>query len=483
MGRKRTVKAVVFTLIITILVIGVLAFFAIQKIASDKDATISDLRNQISKTKAYVFSKDLKAGSVITPADITLTEITNTSKTTGMFLNSQPNPNYGVIPDQPEVLDAGAWMDSEGVPHQYAFYYLKGKDDSENYLKVLLDEEVYGRSVRANVSKNTAVLDALLYAREGADDKDVRLEELADSYMTFPTDLQEADYIDVRLQFPTGEDYTVLVGKKIEALGKDADGKPISSSAYIKMSEAERMLFESAIVEAYMQKGMRIYSTKYTDPAAQLYKESIVDYVDRFEAGIKAALDAKNGEAQQEPATQPETNASGEVVNSPYVPATQMYTERDLTIEEIASYAGMSVDNAKSIREAKDRNDSATLEFYRHFKVQTRTPIEVTYPVKAEVLALVKNNQNLIQTIKDEFDLREQLRTRIDKYKELEAQLAVAPTEKYGYSNEKIKSEIMQEMEELLNGRADNIEKAMEEEVEAQKARRVEYLQALLAGK
>ena len=466
MGRKRTVKAVVITLILTLLIVGGAAFFLMKQLSDKKDVRIKELEEQISKIDAYAFSADLKAGSVITPADVTLIKITQDSKTVGMYLAGN-----------------GGWTDSEGILHPYANYLTGVTANGEITTQVLLDEFVYGRSVKANVSKNTPVIESLLYAKEGADAKDTRLEELSDSYMTFPTDLQEADYIDVRLQFPTGEDYTVLVGKKIEALGKDANGDPISSSAYIKMSEEERMLFGSAIIEAYIQDGMRLYSTKYVDPATQLFKETIVDYVAKYEAGVKAALDAKNGEAQQEPNVQPETNASGEVSNSPYVPATQVFTERDLTIDEIASYAGMSVDHARAIKEAKDKNDTTTLEFYRRFRVQTKTPIEKTYAVKDEVLAVVRNNPNLVETIKQEFNTRELTKTRVDKYKELEAQLAVAPTTKDYYNNDvKTKAEIQAEMDALLTQRASSVETAMKQEVEAQKARRVEYLQALIAG-
>ncbi len=467
MGRKRTVKAVVITLILTLLIVGGVAFFLTKQVSDKKDLQIKELEEQISKIDAYAFSTDLKAGSVITPADVSLIKITQDSKTVGMYLAGN-----------------GGWTDSEKVYHPYANYLTGVVNGSETTTEVLLDEYVYGRSVKANVSKNTPVLESLLYAREGADSKDMRLEEISDSYMTLPTDLQEADYIDVRIQFPTGEDYTVLVGKKIEALGRDSNGDPISSSAYIKMSEEERMLMGSAIIEAYIQDGMRIYSTKYIDPATQLFKESILNYVEMYENGVKAALDAKNGEPQAEQVQEPQTNESGEVINnSPYVSSSQIYTERDLTIEEIAQYAGMSVDHAKAIQEAKNNNDTATLEYYRHFRVQTKTPIEKTYAVKDEVLAVVRNNPNLVETIKQEFNTRELAKTRVDKYKELEAQLATAPTQKDYYNNDvKTKAEIQAEMDSLLSQRASSVEAAMKQEVEAQKARRVQYLQALIAG-
>ncbi len=482
MGRKRTVKAVLITLILTLLIVGGVAAFLVYRVAGEKNKTISDLRSQISKTKAYVFTRDLKAGSVITPKDIELTEITNTSKTSGMYLNSKPNPDFGVDPKADEVIKAGTWKDSKDVKHDYAYYYMNTKNEKEVYKKVLLDEEVIGRSVKANVSKNTPVIEALLYAKDGFDSKDVRLEELNEAYLQIPTDLYIGDYIDVRIQFPTGEDYSVLVGKKVEKLGIDNKGDAVSSSIYVKMSEEDIMLMGSAIIEAYMQQGVRLYATKYTSPDTQLFKETIDDLVTKYEEGVKEALAAKNAETDGSVTPAPQYNESGELIpTTPVISSSSgIATENALTIEEIASYARIKLEYAEAIKEAKEANDEDTLAFFREFRLQTKTPITKTYAVKDEVAAVVSNNPNLLETIKAEFDTRALANKRIDKYKQLQAQYEVAPVEKPYGSNEKTKAEIQSEMDALITTRATNIENAMKAEVEAQKARRVAYLQNLL---
>ena len=70
---------------------------------------------------------------------------------------------------------------------------------------VLVDTDIVGRMTKTNVSKNTQVLDSVLYVKnEDTPDKDLRLQEF--NFLQIPSDVVEGDFVDVRIQFPTGEE-------------------------------------------------------------------------------------------------------------------------------------------------------------------------------------------------------------------------------------------------------------------------------------
>ena len=119
-------------------------------------------------------------------------------------------------------------------------------------------------------------------------------------------------------------------------------------------------------------------------------------------------------------------------------------------------------------------------------RVQTRTAIESTYPVRDEVLKVVKANPNLVENIKAEFDKKATVTEKYDKYKKLEKEYEIAPeTAGYGYGDNetRTKAKIKAEMEELVKERTENVQKAIEKEYDEQKVRRVAYLEELVNGK
>ena len=478
MRQKRTVRTIILTLIITLLLVGGVGFFFVNNIVKQKDARIVELEAQKADAKCYAFANDLREGSIITQYDLVPIDIKSISKTSGMYLTT-----------------GKTWTDENGEIHQYATRYTSVVDADgiihESEIDVLLDQELVGRVVKSNVSKNTPILDSLLYAKEGADAKDIRFVELNDNYLTIATDLQKGDYFDVRIQFPEGQDYSVLIGKKAEELTKDDMGTNTGSGVYAKLSEEEILLLGSAIIEAYMEPGVRLYSTRYADPATQLYYETIEDYVKKYEDGLEAAI-----EYREFLEIQKAISASGDFTMDfdtykalakeeklALKESAARVNEKDITEDEIARFAGIAVEHVKAIRKAKEAGEDATalnvLNYYRGMRVQRRKSITKTYAVRDEVLEVVKNNPNLVETIKAEFNTRALAKTRIDKYKKLEAQLATAPETSYD-SNIKSKGQIQSEMESLLTTRAENVETEITKEITEQKARRVAYLQSLI---
>jgi len=103
--------------------------------------------------------------------------------------------------------------------------------------------------------------------------KDTREYEI--SVANLMTDQAEHDYVDVRIMFPTGEDYTILTKKDIHNLSLE------NSVFYSYLNEDEILRMASAIIDAYTVTGTYIYTARYVEPSLQ--DEAIPNYVVRAE--------------------------------------------------------------------------------------------------------------------------------------------------------------------------------------------------------
>lgn len=506
-------KKIILSIIITALLVAGVAFALNHFAIKSKNEEIAELQKKVVNTKCLAFAKDLEADSIITQSDIIEVAIQEASLASGTY----------------QVID----NDAANVIYYKIITNDEGQE-AESKTKVLR-ESLIGRVIKSNVSKNTLIMDSLLYPENEEPTKDERLQEF--NFLQLPSDAVENDYIDIRIRFPDGEDYSVLIGKKVERIAGE-------NTVFIKMSEEDIMAMGSAIIEAYMQPGVSLYANKYVDPATQLFNEAIVDYVAKYEYAVNRLIeedkekqlrrliaeeimtDADGNSLMDEFGNIAFTVHSGDVIDLEgniatgdtviMIPTTTLIEEvekddnsgemeevevcyitaealpliperiiEDLedeiiepTVEDfenidIATYAGIDKDYVEEIRVAEASQDQNTLNFYKIMRVTTRDAIIRTYPVRTEVLAVIKNNPNLLAEIIAEFDSTALLNTRVDKYHELEAELAA---EIDPYRQEEIK----QEMEELVNTRVENVEEAIKEEIEAQRAERVSYLESLI---
>ena len=79
--------------------------------------------------------------------------------------------------------------------------------------------------------------------------------------LVLPSKLQVGDYIDIRLQMPTGETYIVVSKKYVEDTN--------ATTVWLKMSEEEILTLNNAIVEAYVMKGAKLYADVYMEGGLQ----------------------------------------------------------------------------------------------------------------------------------------------------------------------------------------------------------------------
>ncbi|MEG2310885.1 MAG: SAF domain-containing protein [Clostridia bacterium] len=118
-----------------------------------------------------------------------------------------------------------------------------------------------GSIAKFNIPVNMPLADYMF--SEDVIEKDIRSYEL--NTVLMPSDLNESQYIDIRLMFPNGTDYIVMAHKKVN--------KIIGMTMWIDINEAELLTMNAAMVDSFLKDGSKLYATKYIDGAAQISAE------------------------------------------------------------------------------------------------------------------------------------------------------------------------------------------------------------------
>lgn len=120
-----------------------------------------------------------------------------------------------------------------------------------------LKDEVEGKGAKIGLLKGTPITRSMLFEEAPTPD-DLRHREMKAVYL--PSNLIKGDVVDIRVQFPTGQDYIVLSKKKIDKLQTPA--------FWTTLSEQEILLLSSALVDAYLHQAT-IYALTYVEPELQ----------------------------------------------------------------------------------------------------------------------------------------------------------------------------------------------------------------------
>jgi len=110
---------------------------------------------------------------------------------------------------------------------------------------------------KSDYKPGTTVTESMFYIGENLQ-RDVRSVEYA--AIELPSLIKKDEYVDVRIQFPSGEDYIVFSKKKVE----DTQGMTL----WLNNDEAEILSMSSAIVDAYLNSG-KLYALRYVDGETQ----------------------------------------------------------------------------------------------------------------------------------------------------------------------------------------------------------------------
>lgn len=131
---------------------------------------------------------------------------------------------------------------------------------------VYITEKDIGKIAVIDIQQGTHIMTSMLTPEKL--DNTMREEEFNQFYLS--SNLQNNDYVDLRLTFPNGENYIILSKKAIKDINHE------ESDCFLWLNEEEIVTVEAAIVDAYKHTGSKIYTTKYIEPTIQ--DASIVTY-------------------------------------------------------------------------------------------------------------------------------------------------------------------------------------------------------------
>lgn len=118
---------------------------------------------------------------------------------------------------------------------------------------------------KINLKKGTVITSDMVQESDNKVTKDVRKQEY--NMVILPTQIEDGDYIDIRLRLSNGVDYIVASKKIVEI--PEIGGVASANSILINMNETETMVMSNAIIEAYIDQGSLLYATTYVEPGMQ----------------------------------------------------------------------------------------------------------------------------------------------------------------------------------------------------------------------
>lgn len=137
-------------------------------------------------------------------------------------------------------------------------YLPSAASSKDKFLIGLLDGEESGKYyAKTDLKANTVLTDSMIYKDQPLT-RDVREAEYA--FIELPTNLEVGNHIDIRIQFPSGDDFILLSKKEVKDL--------IGMTIRFDVDEGEILTMSSAIVDAYVE-GAKIYAMPYVDQHLQ----------------------------------------------------------------------------------------------------------------------------------------------------------------------------------------------------------------------
>ncbi len=134
-----------------------------------------------------------------------------------------------------------------------------------NVLSLDLTEENVSYIAKIALNQGTILTNDMIKQSDIETTDDLRKQEY--NMVILPTQIQNGDYVDIRLRLSDGVDYIVASKKQVTI--PEINGVGSANTITINMNEAETMVMANAIVEAYYDLGSLLYATTYVEPGMQ----------------------------------------------------------------------------------------------------------------------------------------------------------------------------------------------------------------------
>ena len=228
MQRQKRVSFLLGMLVTVIIAAIVIAFLIIQLVNLKKEQDAIEA----AKRDVYVVSEDVSSGNGLQIGAID----GDASRTT-------PNVKRG-------EADASVVPDNFAVPSDF-------QDDNGNPRADIV--------AKIDLKAGTILTKDMLTVSSETLTDDLRKQEY--NMFSLPVDLEDGDYIDLRMRMTSGQDF--IIASKKEVSIPEIAGAPAEGTITVNLSEEETLAVSCAIVEAYQSNGIELYVSRYTDPGMQ----------------------------------------------------------------------------------------------------------------------------------------------------------------------------------------------------------------------
>ncbi len=261
----------------------------------------------------------------------------------------------------------------------------------ENAISSVSDNTVAKYSIGAGMTVTDDMLANELY------DNDLRETEL--NTVIMPTNLVEGVYVDLRIQFPNGTDYVVIPELQVKQI--------LNETIWFDLTEEQRALVNSAIVDTYLNEGAKLYVIEYVDQSqidyfnennAEIVKGELTSLIkselpELYSGDYTTIINSEVGKLEAENAGNTDQSNDDNTGEQDWLEDT---------------------DSIDYLEVAKDNKAEIIYDFivkYRNL-VATSTSTLQTYQPTAVVIQTMRNNPNITQVAKDK--LNEQIRQNIE---------------------------------------------------------------------
>lgn len=258
-------------MVVMLLITGVIIGFLFMQLMNKNKKEKEELKASVN---AYVLNRDVSSGQVITTDMLTLQVVNRNLVPSNATSDIELIQNYAL--QDKEGNDIYTKYDKNGNGTLYikkngTEYEVKKEEETENYYiekngeKEYLELNNVPLIAKVTMKKNTLITTELLSKGDNQVQDDVRKQEY--NMIVLPMDLATGDYIDVRVQFPNGQDFIVVSKKEVEI--PNVNGTDSNDTIWISLTEDEILHMSCAIVDVAQVKGAKIYATKYTEAGMQ----------------------------------------------------------------------------------------------------------------------------------------------------------------------------------------------------------------------
>ena len=276
--QRKAQNSFLLGMLLTVLVTGiVIAFLFVQ---------LNKVNNQLKEFKANrvsicVLKNEVKSGHVITDDLVKTIEVDKTtipanaigtagslatySLETANGLQVTTNENGELI--IPDIDEQTGQQKIDTITNQPKFRVINtnGEDYFYQDTGAKIDFITSPIIAKVDMKPNTILTDSLIVKSSEKITDDVRAIEY--NMFTISQQIENEQYVDLRLRLPDGSDYIVATHKKITI--PNIEGVDAVSTMILNVNELEILQINSAIVEAYQIEGSKLYVTQYVEPGMQ----------------------------------------------------------------------------------------------------------------------------------------------------------------------------------------------------------------------